>query len=357
MPQKLYESDFLTVNLSNILNRQVTTNKTKPATNVKSNAQMPSKVPDLKQITDWGKELKRRINANNSLSAEAREKEYDIESKFFEDYFNNANPKWDAVCAKQLMAMGEALRKALKVLGFDRTVNPILSFISDDYVISELIKPRLLNINTFKAIYNTVAKKLVANSQMFESNNYNIIYCKDLYKKPATEMLEYIALQSAILEVAADAYPADLQKINNMVFIHEDGVAEKEPAKRAAIIKSNFDKLTTNGVKLGKLNSLKTAELIYKALSSIEVMDEDALRALVAQLKTAADKLAALQYLSFNTNSAAARSGMSNANLQAVPVNDLVKSTRAVAKLMSNKKITATNADAIAGLILSGLKA
>ena len=320
--QTLLEADFLTVNLGNIINRKAST----PA-----EATTAKKSVDLSNITDWGNELQARLTANRRLSSEARESDSSIEAKFFEDYFNNANEEWDAHCAKQLLCMGEPLRKALKVLSFDRDVNPILGFILNDFVITELIKPGLLNANTFKAIYNAVAKKLIDDNEFFAYNDHNIIYCKNLYRKSANEILSYLELQSNIL-------PEKTKNIH--VFINNAQLKEKDFAKRAKEIEAKLTELPTASIKDGELNSLELADTIRKELATIEAVTADGAKTIANSLKTPAAMLATLQYLSYSLQNAAATKLMANEVFQSVKVSELVKATPAVAKVMAQKKIT-----------------
>jgi hypothetical protein len=236
MPKQLLESDFLTVNLGSVLRTQKAFDAYDPS--VKNTVHKTDQERDLKQISDWGKELKGRLAENNQQPSDLRESDYDIEAKFFEDYFNYGDSAWDAYCAEQLLGFGAPLKKAIKVLGFDKNINPILGFLTDDTVIRNLIQTKLLNINTFKAIYTAVAKKLVANSEFFTSNDYNIIYCQDLYKKPVAEMLKYLELQSRILKTSTSAYTVADQEKNKKIFFHLEAIKELDIEKRAAAIKS-----------------------------------------------------------------------------------------------------------------------
>jgi hypothetical protein len=237
MSEKLLEADFLTVDLKSTFSRQMSDEGSASdelaATQIEIEAPENSS-PQRQTSFDWGKELKNRLESNRKMSSEARQSEYEIETKFFKEFFS-AN--WDPDCAKQLMLMGEPLRKALKVLGFDKRVNPILGFISIKYVQEKLIKTKLLNVNTFKAIYNAVAKKLVADSEFLKANDYNIIYCQDLYKKPLTDIEKYLKAQSTILKTSLDTYTADRQLFNKKVFVYIPKVKELDPEKRAKLIK------------------------------------------------------------------------------------------------------------------------
>ena len=107
-------AEFLTVNLGSILRNQKSLDDLEPA---EQKAQKTPQKRDLSKISDWGKELKDRLAQNNRLDADSRESEYEVEAKFFEDFFNSG---WNTACAKQLISLGEPLKKILKVLGFDK---------------------------------------------------------------------------------------------------------------------------------------------------------------------------------------------------------------------------------------------
>ena len=142
-------AEFLTVNLKSILNNQRPAAKTSTPSEPQGT---DHEAIEINMPAEWASLLNDMLEANNKLSPEARIDEQEIESEFFEDYFSNAHQKWNSVCSKQLLSMGEPLRKVLKVLGFDPKVNPILGFLLTDFGV-ELMQEKLLNINTFKYKY------------------------------------------------------------------------------------------------------------------------------------------------------------------------------------------------------------
>jgi hypothetical protein len=309
----LLESDFLTVNLNSILNKQKAPELT-PAGS------------QIKDIQDWGHELETRLADNKKLSSEARESDYAIESKFFEEYFK-AN--WEEPIAEQLISIGEPLKKAINVLGFDRQTNPILAFVSDPFVIKELLETRLLNVSTFKAIYNAVAKKLIAHSQLLQANTYNIVYCPDLYKRSAAEMQEYLTLQNKILQANASKYTKATLNLNKKVFLLIPSITEKDFSKRLVQIKA-YDKQLD--VQTGKLNSLELAtDLIKSIKTSAANQDSGATQSSSAssikKLDTPAKKLAAVQYFSTATNNAEAKEALMNSKFTNISNNDLIKAS------------------------------
>ncbi len=370
MAIQLTESDFLTIDLGTIYKNQTPSDTAKPAAVADAApSQSGDTENDLKQIKDWGKELKARLDANARLGKEAREDEAAVEAKFFEDYFNNADPKWDAACAKQLLSMGEPLRKALKVLGFGKRTNPILGFILNKTVINRLIKPGLLNINTFKAIYNAVAKKLIADSQFFSANDYNIIYCKDLYSKPLTEIIAYLELQKKILATSASSYPAELLEKNRRVFMFNKKIKETDVVKRVSAIYADVDELgeatRSISVATGTLNSIKLAQAIYtnwdkNGTSNIDTdtvadsdtdagseaeannIDTEKLNILVNKIgNKPADILAALQFMYIKTGNSIAKKAMATDKLSSVQIPELTKALDKVSGIMPKNALGA----------------
>lgn len=355
---KLLESDFLTVDLGSMF---------KNRTDAEANSQAAESESEINnnehQITDWGKELENRLEANNKLSVEARESEYDIETKFFEEYFN-ANWK-DPAVAKQLMLMGEPLKKAIKVLEFDKTINPILAFISNDYVIDVLIKTKLLNASTFKAIYNAVAQKLVAHSQFFTANDYNVIYYPGLYRKSASEMLEYLKLQNSILSSTANKYTKPALVLNKKVFLHLS--EEKNFSKLLAEIKAKDVRVLVqlkdkNKLINIKLNDIALAKQLKVALSKSNTQKQSetnltisSKKELVQEFNTPAKKLAAIQYIGLATDSARAKEALTSDIFNKVSGRDLSVATLAIADKIPKGMLSEKDADDLIELILGDM--
>lgn len=346
---KLLESDFLTVDLSSIAKNQ------RAANNINTVKQSATDKSNKQPISDWGKELETRLENNRKLSPEAQVSEYVIESEFFKEYFNK---NWESAVAKQLETIGEPLKKAIKVLGFARETNPILAFISNNnFVIPNLIKTKLLNEATFKAIYNAVAKKLVAQSQFLKENNYNIIYCPDLYKKPLAEIMKYLELQSNILSATAAKYTkADIAK-NIKVFLELPGVTEKEFSKRL----KQIDQANVAGISVQtmKLNSIKLATVIESKLGRTDQdgkhvhIGTEGQKQLAQKLNTPAKKLAAIQFISMTTNSVKAKEALVNEKFAKVSRNDLVKATLQIARDMPAGALLTKDADNLVSILLS----
>lgn len=208
---------------------------------------------------DWSKELQNRIEANKQLSTRERKNVYLIEEQLFTEFFT-AFFKDDSL-VKRALAIGEILRKDIRTLGFKKSRNPILAFLGLKYVQNNLILTELLNSNTYKAIHNVVAKKLVADSEFYGANSYNILYCRDLYKLPPSEIVKYFIAQAKVLKPDASTYePAELLTNRKLFFyINLAGIEETDIAGRIAAI----DALAADKVPSAKTSSTRLNRLSF----------------------------------------------------------------------------------------------
>jgi hypothetical protein len=277
----------------------------------------------------------------------------------------------DQALIEKLLTFGEPFKKACRILKYniknEAGGNPILAFVLQDYVKDNLINTGLLNANTFKAIYNAVAKKLVADSEFFEqlpSNHYNIIYCKDLYTKPVKEIEEYLVQQQKTLPTSVDKYTNEIIKNNKKTFLHIDSIKEPDLKKRAAVIKKFNNGLP--GITNAKLNSLDLVKIILDggptATKTVKV-DDTTQNSIVTKLMNRSNKidpviaLAVILQLSMNTNSARAKNELSNAKFTGI---DSKQVTSAVTKILNSKllpegSISMKDADALVDKIIAKL--
>lgn len=247
MSEKLFEAGFQYQNIKSFFNTAGQSTSIKPGTNDTqqiggsttgddTTAAAKVQLPGAEEWDKWEALLAQRQEANRS--AKKKKTELEIENAFFEDFFSVC---WgnDATLTKCLIGLGAPLKKAIKTLGFSPILgkdgNPLLAFLLQDFA-KNLLKDRKLDALTFKAVYNAVAKRLIADSEFFKQNNYNILYCKDLYNKPAAEMEKYIELQSEILVPDAASQGEKAQNNNKLIFINTDGIDEYNPVRRAVML-------------------------------------------------------------------------------------------------------------------------
>lgn len=315
-------------------------------------------LPGKGEWDKWKELLAERIKANDALNSTEKKTQYEVESNFFRDFFVE---NWSKEIGEKLILIGDPLTKAIKVLGFNPAKNPILGFIRQKRVITTLIATKKLNVETFKAIYNAVANNLIAHSELIKekpkNEEYNIIYCLDLYNKPVKEMLEYIKLQSQILKVSATQYTEADQLKNKRVFLYVEAVTEQEENKRAAEInKLTYDQLPI--MASAKLNPLSLARIIDGKVrtptTSLGGKEQDKL---VAQLATLADKYAALLALALTTQNVAAKNAMNDPAFAGLSSDEKLKATMSLSEkgIMPKGQLNKTDADTLVAKIIASL--
>ena len=352
MSKTLLESNFLTIDLSAITGKSASTTPN-----------MPNNKPEANSgpVTDWGAEYEKRVADNKALDSESRISDGELDNTFFTEYFE-AN--WGKDVADLLLAIGEPLKKIFKALKFKPDANPILAFISDTYVLDNLIKTKLLNAVTFRAIYNAVANRWIADKEWYQANDYNIIYCRDLYKKSAAEMAAYLKQQKNELSPSKSPYSDDLTSTNKKVFFNIEDITEAESSKRAQAIKaykgalpSALDSNTTlNNIDLVKiLVGPKAFEDESGETGKNAHLSSDAIRAKVAKLDNLAKKFAALVYLNIAYNSEAARKGLKDQRFGNISSSEITKATVEIQTLFSKAKYPANEIQELVDAILASL--
>jgi hypothetical protein len=357
----LLESEFLTVDIRSVLG-----GNSEPSEKDTTAEQQASKQPDEGHKTakqpgfDWSAELKQRLAKNKTSSPEARLNEYDIETKFFTDFFNEY---WDTESVKQLLLMGQQLRHDIKVLGFNFKINPILAFLSLSYVRKNLLQTALLNVHTYKAIHNAVALKQVADSEFFKENKYNIIYCRDLYKKSLREIQDYLELQKSILPPSASVYTPEMQANNKKVFIYSPKNKAPDIDMRAETQKNLATRLPSVQNESTKLNSYDLAEKIankFTGRGNLNLTNathrrnksSKALKELADKITTPAQILACIQYLSIATGDTSISKALSNKALNEVSMIDLKAATAQIASFLPQAKLSKDDAIALVDMLI-----
>lgn len=381
MSEKLFEQNFMTFDLRTLgrmsaeteeteeVNEDETVEEPVEVTTEGSNEEgVPEEataeleaLPNKDDWKAWKDLLDSRLKANSELSAAEKKTEYEVESKFFREYFVE---NWDRNIGAKLLLLGDPLRKAIKVLGFNPKRNPILGFVTQKRVVDGLLFTGKLNVETFKAIYNAVANKLVAHSEFLRTDTtdrdeYNLIYCPDLYNRSVKDMIEYLTVQSQILKVSASTYTADDQLKNKRAFIDVgDVITEKEEKKRAAEInKLGHDKFTK--MVNAKLNSLllakEVANIKEAATAKLDTKGQDGL---VAKLPNIADKFAAIFLLSTTTDSPKAKSFLHNEHFESLSSDDRLAAVMSLSAkgIMPKGQLNKEDADSLAEKIIASLQ-
>lgn len=356
MSEKLFEQNFMTFDLRTIGRLDPEVEETEEARENEATEEpaILDGLPNAGEWEKWGELLQERKEANNRLSSTLKKSEYEVESKFFEEFFS---VNWGKTTGDRLNLFGAPLKKAITVLEFDPKKNPILGFITKPYVLQNLINTDKLNVETFKAIYNAVVKKLVAQSEFIrdykEKDEYNLIYCLALYEKPVAEIEKYLELQKSIL----GDYSADKLILNRKAFFNIDGITKSDLEERAKDIINWANALPD--VKDAKLNSLALAELISgKKITNTKRLTTKEQTALLSKLPQKTDLYAALLYLNISTESAKVKAALKNDKFNDMESNPVViQKLIAIAKdnIIPKGQLDNTTADAIADQILAKL--
>lgn len=273
-------AQITTTNLRNLINNGTTSSQ--------ADEQKTDTGSEL-EITDWGKELKERLDTNHALSDDARVPDLVIEKQFWQDFFRS-NFK-DETVRKQLSLIGRLLTEDLKTLGFTSNKNLIYAFLKQDYVQKQLLIPGLLNQTTYKAIHNAVAKKLVADNEFLKDNNYNIIYCINWYRNIAPKDMEtYLKVQKKILHTNVSVYNDDIQVKNIKTLTRLDENGEGPDSIKEAELKTLSELQASLGLD-DEPDEISTTST--EAMSISKLMEK---------IKTPEDAKAALTFVAYTSN-------------------------------------------------------
>lgn len=357
MPERLFESENLTFNLNTLGTMpaqpvdEPTAETAQQETDVSSEPTALEGLPNAGEWEKWGKLLQERKEANNRLSSTLKKSEYEVESKFFEEFFS---VNWGKTTGDRLNLFGAPLKKAITVLEFDPKKNPILGFITKPYVIQNLINTDKLNVETFKAIYNAVAKKLAAPSEFIheKANEYNILYCPKLYDKSVKEIEEYLTLQKDVLSSAS----TDVQAKNKKVFFNIKSITASDLKTRVAEINNWAGELPVAAT--ATLNSLELARLVngIKSIDTV-VINTTEQDTIVGKLNDKTDLYAALLYLNMSTDSQKAKQALADNKFSGIDYSKVVKALTSFAenKIMPKGKLSNDTADTLVDKILAKL--
>lgn len=341
-------ANFITIDINSILNKNTTIddNQTAPKNNTKKQSDINERPIQKKPANriDWSKELKKRLNDNRALDQEARVSDFEIETQFWSDFFN-AN--WPEDVAEILdKVIGEQLKKDIKILGFKKQTNPILAFLKLSYVQKELIKTKLLNDNTYKAVHNAVAKHYIADSELFKVSDYNIIYCKDLYTKRITDIEVYLKIQKEILPTNVSEYTVDRQNRNKSIFLE---AGKKSVKQKGAKLKSLKEIQKLTGVTIENTSSkTKAAPQKEKDENAVQLDTQE----LVAFIGNSTAKAAAtLQFIGMSSGHPKAFNELKK--FGNIPMDILADAANAIAKKFNNAKIDTKTAEAYINSIVN----
>lgn len=291
-----------------------------------------AKVAKKLALKDWEQELERRLANNAKKDPSHKKSDGEVKNKFWKAYFK-AN--WKPEVAKKLYTI-DLLKTDIESMGFDPLINPLLAFVLRNYT-QKLVLDGLINSETFKALNNAVARDYLADSEFVQENEYNILYCRDLYRLPAKDILEYLKIQKEILKPSAPTYNKQTKTTNIKVFLENGNTSvldvnaklnSLEEVKKfvGKITGKNFDEeKTDDAASNGKKSTLSRADLV-KVVNN-----------LVNNTKGNSGILAALQYIGMTTGASEAFEAIKRAPKN-VSAEELLSETPTVSKYL--KKVS-----------------
>lgn len=301
----------------------------------------------------WGNRLVSRLAENRQLG-QSKKPEDEIIQAFFKEYFNNV---WGGAAGEQLIKIGALLRDDIQKLGWDKATNPILAFIAQQYVTENLLATKLLNGNTYKALHNALAKKLVGHSEFMGTRNYNLIYCRSFYNRLPADMIKYLEIQAKekFLPASATKYTIEAQQRNRVAFLALKNNTGNTAEERAAFqIKFGNDLKTIPHMLVAeaKLLDLDTVEAISQKFGNSATKkdndpakaaaDDAAVASLVKQLAgKPALQQALMQQLAFTASEASIKNinaFLSQDKFSRISAGDVFEASLALRKVVNSVK-------------------
>jgi hypothetical protein len=358
MYEKLVESDLVEADFSRIFELATLTETT--SNNTSNGEAKPANY-------NWGKDLKNRLEANKQLNSDVRKSQYELETEFFTEFFN-----WlfkDEELTRRAMRVGGSLQNDLKVFGFNKRKNPVLAFLCTRHVQTNILMPGLLNASTYQAIHKAIVNNLIADSEFFKANDYNIIYCTDLYKKSVSEIDKYINAQARILKPSAEVYTVDDLAKNKRAFFNIKTIKELNISKRVAKVqKIPADKLPSAKSVSTTLNSTAFVSKFSSGAASTDNNDDDdnteeaavtskqtaSINTIVRELqKSPAAAFATIQYLGITNKLPEAQHALDQAIFSQLTSKEIAVATTKVSSLLAKLKLSEKDARALLTTIMS----
>ena len=346
----LTESDFVTVNIKSIFSKQASSETVSPNERPVTNTTTIVGENSSTAKVDWSKELKARLDANAKLDPGAKEPEFDIENGFWLDFFTALVGEDLAVLLNNI----EQLKKDIKILGFKKQTNPLLAFLKIKYVQTELIQTKLINSNTYKAIHNAVANHYMTDSELLKANDYNIIYCRDLYTKQVADIQKYLKIQETILPTNITNYDVTRLEKNKKVFLQTGQKTVRAKMAKLNSLNEIYKLLNIKdpNAKNGNVKETTTEPLENGAKSPFNVKTD-----LAAFTASKARAFATLQYLGMTFKNPEALNALGTNEFKRVTGEELISASKEVTKKLDNYKITKDSITNIVTEIIKVIKA
>lgn len=317
--------------------------KKKPAQATGSAVESPvsgltlEKLP-IERMEEYGK-----IHAEHIAKAGgSRKSKGEAELEFFNAFFSCY---WSKNVTTKLL-QNHLLQSDIKALGFDPLLNPILAFFLNPFT-KELLENGLLDKIKYKAIHNSVAKHLMAESEYVKENNYNVLYCLDLYNKTAADIETYLAYQKSILVPSMKKYSDKTKARNVQIFLangSEDMKSANAKLNTLEDIKEIIEKVTGKSLSTGE-----ESDNAQKAGNSHENFVQ-----LVNQISSEAGIVAFLQYISMNAGYKTVEKALAEFS-KGVDASAVLRATGPISALtteyLGNKRLTKAEAQELLDLL------
>lgn len=272
---------FKTSNLKDIINRQ-SNNKSTFETETESDSEQESqelkntentnnyKGKKFPKNLNWKQELEDRLEANRLVSPDLKRPIQEIEDEFWIDCFISL---WPEELLENLQLLGGYFKKDLLNWGFSADSNPMVAFLNQNFVQKKLLLTKKLNANSYMALHNAVVKKYLSLVEFRKANDYNILYCLDLYNKLPADIYKYLELQKVILNPKKTTYSAEIQTLNKRIFIKLKSTDTNLVTVAKAQLRVAKDKIAKLNIRTAELNNF---DLIKELLSQANLEDASA---------------------------------------------------------------------------------
>ena len=308
---------------------------------------------DLPEGFDWDMAL-RQVKPNA-----------DLREQFWNAYFTRI---FGAEMVKPLEKLGDALKQDLENWELDPTSkNPLIPFFKQKFIQSTLIK--LIDSERYQAIHTAIEDTLMADSEFRELKSYNVLYCKNLYKKSSAVMIEYFKLQKTILYNSKNSDSKKAVNRNKRILFDLGGAltqgysfeqkiefqrsAQIEHALKNSVVDLTLNELNLAKAILSKYDDYKTAsdeQEVTSDTSNINTISSD-IQNQAKKANSYTPIAAALMHLATNLNNTEAAAALQKSPFTDVKMSDALKYFSSLN--LANLKVNTSEANQLVKSLIS----
>lgn len=332
----------VTMNLDKIASKKKPAQATGSTTDSQASGLTLEKLP-VEKMEEYAKILTDHVEKANRT----RKSKGEAELEFFNAFFNCY---WSKNVTTKLL-QNHLLQSDIKALGFDPLLNPILAFFLNPFT-KELLENGLLDKIKYKAIHNSVAKHLMAESEYVKENNYNILYCLDLYNKTAADIETYLTYQKSILVPSMKKYNDKTKARNIQIFLangSEDMKSANAKLNALEDIQELIEKFTGQPLHTGRENNENKQD---------NGNSHDNFVQLINKIKSKAEVVAFLQYIGMNAGFDVVKKTLTKIS-DGVSTKDILSATDTISKLtleyLGSKRLTKSEAKELLNILQDNL--